>query len=1296
MIGRMQRQHEQAEKRARKIGMKIPVPPLGVEIATLLFIFLGVESLISLLLAPDRLNAQGYLHIVALAAFPLAYGIWAEKRWGFYATLILIEPLLLIYPFIVAFSPYFGIEYNWISVLSFVAVGLAVLPLLITNERYADLFKGTKLQMVFEKLPFFNVLFIIFGLALVIRTVLPYDTVFKDTVRFASDDAVFHMRLVENALFGDHFPSRPFFDAYTLFPHGTYLHFAPLFEQIIIFATWIISLGAPTKAVMEAVGAYFPAILGSLVVFPVYIIGKELYNKYAGFVAAVLVATLPGQFLSRSIIGFTDHHVAEALLSTILMMILIIALKRAKADISEGDMLSWFEKKPKEWLKSKNSPFLCYIALIVFLFYVIPWAWWVFLAFILFLLAPLIFTVWKKPDSYLLYTCLAGLALGFYLLTWFAGLVFIFVIFAYGVIHYTINGLRGESNEYICVTLIPVFLIALLMILPFFGRPFPYDIRHVATLSMGIIVFSIPPLFKYLTTKVGYRHEFASEERGKAEPNKPQTSGTEYVCPICGKKSKTVGIVEHIKRKHSSEGESKSNRKVIKQFFADHPELSAAKKSGIESISGSSPLEKIAHYEFLLPSLTVLVLFVLSWVFFPSILNAFNWFSPSGVLLTIAENHPMDTETAWIWFGMPFFVSLFAMALLVINVVKRDRSEEVLLLVWSVIIMISVGGFGVFGIETIGMNRFAYYYTVNAAILTGFFAAVAFDALTDIGESEKKEESAATIQSAKKGAKAKSSESTLDLRLIVFAFAIMAIAILGLIQVGIESLIPLAGIVAIFFVWMHVANTKKATIERPLRKTLAILLIMVIVFYPFPLNAIAKPFPSTSNLPLSAAYAINTAERGIGADENWYEALRWMRNNTPEPGVDYYGLYDEPPLNDTTGAREDYNYPSSAYGVMSWWDYGHMITWIAHRIPNANPFQQGIGKPIGEDPPGASTFFILNTEEEANEVADTLGVRYVISDFMMADIWNAYYNKYGAMTVWAGDPERYSSLSYYYTTMEARLHMFDGAQTDVNGMIVPALAHYRLVHEAPTFVLPMIIMDENTGAMYWRSFSADYSTTATQAQILHGHLFDLPVGPWIEDPLNEEELPEMLTMAFNSSGIPFSEQSTVSKVSEGQWTIRDEINNNIFIINKDDGQLQVYLYGVKTGQSNVKAWTPEYIQPVSFVKVFEYVEGARIEGTASNGSLITISTDITTNYGRTFTYALDTTAAANDSYEFIVPYSTEGPMDGGTNFDVSVAPYTLKAGHFENDTIVWDVEKEVRITEEEVIDGRTIRVDLLE
>ncbi|MHC1623274.1 MAG: hypothetical protein ACXQTR_01630 [Candidatus Methanospirareceae archaeon] len=36
----------------------------------------------------------------------------------------------------------------------------------------------------------------------------------------------------------------------------------------------------------------------------------------------------------------------------------------------------------------------------------------------------------------------------------------------------------------------------------------------------------------------------------------------------------------------------------------------------------------------------------------------------------------------------------------------------------------------------------------------------------------------------------------------------------------------------------------------------------------------------------------------------------------------------------------------------------------------------------------------------------------------------------------------------------------------------------------------------------------------------------------------------------------------------------------------------------------MKAWTPEYIEPVSFVKTFEYVKGATIAGTAPNDSVV--------------------------------------------------------------------------------------------
>ncbi|MCG2728112.1 MAG: hypothetical protein L6244_05650 [Candidatus Methanoperedenaceae archaeon] len=140
--------------------------------------------------------------------------------------------------------------------------------------------------------------------------------------------------------------------------------------------------------------------------------------------------------------------------------------------------------------------------------------------------------------------------------------------------------------------------------------------------------------------------------------------------------------------------------------------------------------------------------------------------------------------------------------------------------------------------------------------------------------------------------------------------------------------------------------------------------------------------------------------------------------------------------------------PSADDNVISL-DYGHVITYWGHRIPNANPFQAGIGG--GKDhAPGASTFLIAPTEDEANMVLDKLGVngkpgaRYVVSNAYMA---------YAILTIFADWDETnqgyYTRIQTsqgaqvvpamkYYDTMEAKLHIFD-----TNG-----LRNYRLVHES--------------------------------------------------------------------------------------------------------------------------------------------------------------------------------------------------------------------------------------------------------
>ena len=190
---------------------------------------------------------------------------------------------------------------------------------------------------------------LIFGFALFLRTYFPYHNVFTGTwVRFQYEDAYYHMRVIENL--SHHFPHRIFFDPFTFYPHGQTVFFAPFFDILVGFFIWVIGLGSPSEHVIETVAAYFPAILGALTIFPVYFIGKELLNRKVGLIAAALVAILPGQFLLRSLLGFTDHHVAETFFSTLFILFLILAVKRAKEK-----ELSFNSLRDRDW-RSLRKP----------------------------------------------------------------------------------------------------------------------------------------------------------------------------------------------------------------------------------------------------------------------------------------------------------------------------------------------------------------------------------------------------------------------------------------------------------------------------------------------------------------------------------------------------------------------------------------------------------------------------------------------------------------------------------------------------------------------------------------------------------------------------------------------------------------------------------------------------------------------------------------------------------------------------------------------------------------------------
>ena len=259
------------------------------------------------------------------------------------------------------------------------------------------------------------VLFILCGISLYIRIAGQYDQIFVDgAVWFKGVDAWYHMRLVDNLL--QHFPQRIFFDPYTFYPNGDHLGWPPFFDWVIAGSIKVFGGANPSQYTMDVIAAYVPPVMGTLTLIPVYFIGKELFSRWVGYLAAALLVVLPGEFLNRTLLGFTDHHVAESLFSTTTILFLILAINKARER-----QLSFKHVMNRDW------------------------------------------KILTRP---LIYTLLAGVFLAIYLLSWVGGLMFLFILFAWIIIQFIIDHLKGKSTEYLCITGALLFITATILSIP--------------------------------------------------------------------------------------------------------------------------------------------------------------------------------------------------------------------------------------------------------------------------------------------------------------------------------------------------------------------------------------------------------------------------------------------------------------------------------------------------------------------------------------------------------------------------------------------------------------------------------------------------------------------------------------------------------------------------------------------------------------------------------------------------------------------------------------------------------------
>lgn len=345
-------------------------------------------------------------------------------------------------------------------------------------------------------------------------------------------------------------------------------------------------------------------------------------------------------------------------------------------------------------------------------------------------------------------------------------------------------------------------------------------------------------------------------------------------------------------------------------------------------------------------------------------------------------------------------------------------------------------------------------------------------------------------------------------------------------------------------------------------------------------------------------YGMSARERVIPGD--WMESLTWLNGNTPDPGVDYFGQYD----------GKLYSPPANSYGIISVWDAGHWITFVAHRLPITNPFQDNLGGGRG-----TAAFFLAENESKGIDILNEFRGRYIITDSSMAvdrftnlvpwvsgSVDISHYVKWFLVPD-AKDPLHLIKVHKYddgyFRTMVVRLHNLDGSMTE------PTTAEYmRYIIRLPTARESA----EATG----------YSRVITDQKIVTVSSLD-NMSPIV--PEGKELLPSTYSALY--TGQPDRPLQKLPALRHFRLIHESEQNASVTPFPESDS---ITLPGIK------------------MVKIFEFVKGARITGTG------VIELNLVTNTGRTFTYRQESIDG-----EFIVPYSTTG----GTYEVRATGPYNI-------------------------------------
>ncbi len=253
--------------------------------------------------------------------------------------------------------------------------------------------------------------------ALLIR-MLPLFSIYSNgKIAFIGFDSFYHVRRIVYTV--HNFPDTITFDPYLNYPFGFEVGWPPFYDQLIASIALIIGNGNPSIGTIEVVSAIFPALLGALTILPLYYLASTLFEKRTALISALILSLIPAH-LMISEAGFTDHHVAEVLLSTTAYAFFAFSLKYGREiDLSVSN------------IKKLDTKLV---------------------------LKPLIFSV------------ASGFILAISVFTWIGSPIFLGIIGIYAFVQLTIDVKNEKFSEYVLASVLTTYMTILVLVIPFIQK----------------------------------------------------------------------------------------------------------------------------------------------------------------------------------------------------------------------------------------------------------------------------------------------------------------------------------------------------------------------------------------------------------------------------------------------------------------------------------------------------------------------------------------------------------------------------------------------------------------------------------------------------------------------------------------------------------------------------------------------------------------------------------------------------------------------------------------------------------